>query len=113
MPLENRDIFSGLGESKTDTKPTRTRAKRIEPESLQMHESVQEQENPSAAEAKPKPQKAVAEPLVPVSYKIPASVREALQALSFATRTPQNEIVSKAIRSHIKRQKVELPSRVA
>lgn len=113
MPLHDKDIFAGLGESQKETKPVRTKANRTEPQSLQVRLSDQEQERPSAAEAKPKPQKAVAEPLVPVSYKIPESVREALQALSFATRTPQNEIVAKAIRSHIKRQKVELPSRVA
>ena len=110
MPLDNKDIFPGLGESKEERKQ---RLAKGEPQSLQVPSVHQEQETPSVDEPKVKQRKAVAESLVPVSYKIPESVREALQALSFATRTPQNEIVAKAIRSHIKRQKVELPSRVA
>jgi hypothetical protein len=45
------------------------------------------------------------------TFHLPHDVRENLQALSFVTRTPQNQLVEEAVRSLIERKGIVLPQR--
>lgn len=45
------------------------------------------------------------------TFHLPHDVRENLQALSFVTRTPQNQLVEEAVRSLIEQKGIELPQR--
>lgn len=50
---------------------------------------------------------------VSCTFHLPESVRNDLQALSFVTKTPQNELVESALKSLIRRKGLELPQRAA
>ena len=104
MPLPNemsKDIFSDIGNPVAPAKVEIPKAEPIE----------QEPQQPVKQRVKrPKKQ---AEGKVSCTFHLPQSMRENPQALSFVTRTPQNQLVEDAIASLIKRKGVELPSRAA
>jgi hypothetical protein len=101
MPLSNNafgDIPTGKPKVKPQTKPQTVVKTKVNPT-----------ESRKIKKRTPKP------PVkkVNVTYSLPKSLRDEMQALSFVTRKSQSEIVSELIEKHLSKVNVDLPKRAA
>ena len=101
MPLNNNafgDIPTGKPRVKPQTKP-RTVAKT----------KVKQTESRTIKKRPPK----LAVKKVNVTYSLPKSLRDEMQALSFVTRKSQREIVTELLEKNLRKFNVDVPKRAA